>query len=131
MDGQGALCIANQTQAPRTKIGEQSGEQIHPDETHLSHLRALAPACKSLRRLKRHDRGGFSKPPPSASRPPLRRCGSIVYHGRISAVTASITCIYAASSFTEPNPDQALPRPDRSSDTSEKLRSAEHLVRFL
>src|SRR5258708_568879 len=55
------------------ETGEQSGEQIHPNETESTHSRALAPTCKLLGRLKRQDCGRFSKPPPSASRPPLRR----------------------------------------------------------
>ena len=53
--------------------GEQSGEQMHPNEAGSPQLRALAPACKLLRRLKRRDRGRFSKPPHSATLPPLRR----------------------------------------------------------
>src|ERR1035437_8849027 len=72
-----------------TKSGEQSGEQIHPNEPHSPHLRVLAPTCKSLGRLKRQDRGRLSKPPPSASRPPLRRCGLIVYHWRFLYLSCS------------------------------------------
>ena len=60
-------------QSWRVESGEQSGEQIHPNEAESPHLRGLAPTCKLLGRLKRQDRGRFSKPPPSATRPPLRR----------------------------------------------------------
>jgi hypothetical protein len=56
----------------RPKIGEQSGEQIRPNEAHRPHLRAVTPSCKLLGRLKRQHCGRFSKPPHSATLPPLR-----------------------------------------------------------
>src|SRR5882762_1662962 len=69
----------------RTKIGEQSGEQIPPNETESTHRRVLAPTCKLLGRLKRQDRGRLSKPPHSAALPPLRGLISGVYHARKAA----------------------------------------------
>jgi hypothetical protein len=62
-----------ETRLGTANSGEQSGEQIRPNKAILPHLRVLAPICKLLGRLKRVNRGRFSKPPPSASRPPLRR----------------------------------------------------------
>jgi hypothetical protein len=58
---------------PCVKSGEQSGEQIHPNEAGSPHLKALAPICKLLRKLKQINRGRLSKPPHSATLPPLRR----------------------------------------------------------
>jgi 3-oxoacyl-[acyl-carrier protein] reductase len=46
----------------------KSGEQIRPNEAESPHLRALAPTCKLLGRLKRQDRGRFSKPPSAVLR---------------------------------------------------------------
>ena len=57
--------IATNAQA----FGEQTGEQIHPNEAGSPHLKALAPICKLLGRLKRVNRGRLSKPPLAASPP--------------------------------------------------------------
>jgi hypothetical protein len=53
-------------------IGEQSGEQKCPTQVNSTHLGTFTPTRKLLRRLKREDRGTFSKPPHSATLPPLR-----------------------------------------------------------
>ena len=54
---------ASNRRASRTKTGEQSGEQKHPNQAEPPHLRVPAPKCKLLGRLKRQVRGRHSKPP--------------------------------------------------------------------